>query len=82
MKPYHKEEILDLDKQSEESTNLEELANQVLEPLIVIIPLFDLTMLVNYSLLCEKELNRLLNKGVFEIVDKEDILGGVYIFNT
>ena len=48
---------------------------------MVVILLFDPTTLVNYSLLCEKELNGLLDKGVFEIVNKEDILEEACIFN-
>ena len=82
VRPYHKEETPDLDKQSEESTNSEESANQVPEPPMVVIPPFDPTTLVNYGPSREKELNGLLDKGVFEIVDKEDIPGGARIFNT
>jgi hypothetical protein len=49
---------------------------------LLLIGLADVEIYLQYNASCQKELNRLLEKGVFEICSIDNIPKGVWLFNS
>jgi hypothetical protein len=79
VKPFYREDVRE-DTEISESLNRDN--SNIPPPPSVVIPKKTVTTYVQYEASRKKELDGLLERGVFEIVDKDDVPQGIRIFNT